>query len=285
MANFYQTDDINFSIPFDFISDEFNGVTRDIQQSIPPLILDYVRQMLPRHYESFSQAAAENAASRIFLGIHWRFDAIEGVSAGDRIADIVFDTQLRPHRGHGPTHVASVDFAAQIDAYLNNTYTTYFSGGGGVAAASPAGLPDSSHNLDVTLEGLTPQRVQEVDAKVVDAVRNFLFDPPGAGGLDLASLNIQRGRDPGLPDNNTLREAFGLPRVTSFATQGTVTAPPGGAAGAARKEETAQVAPAQSQLVATANATSPAAARKRDAALNHLASLAPDFLDPLSEPI
>jgi hypothetical protein len=259
MANFYQTDDINFSIPFDFISDEFNGVTRDIHQSIPPLILDYVRQMLPRHYESFSQAAAENAASRIFLGIHWRFDAIEGVSAGDRIADIVFDTQLRPHHPHSPTHVASVDFAAQIDAYLNNTYTTYFSGGGGAAPASPAGLPDSSHDLDVILKGLASQRMQEVDARVVDAIRNFLFGPPGAGGLDLASLNIQRGSDQGLP------------RVTSFA-QGVVAGQPVGAA-------------ALSQLMATANGTSSAADPKLDGALIDLAFLAPDFLDSLSKPI
>jgi hypothetical protein len=126
MANFYQTNDISFSIPFTFLSDEFNGVTRDIHELIPDLVLDHVRQALPRHFESFSQAAAENAASRIFLGIHWRFDAIEGVSAGNRIADIVFDTRLLPLHGHGPTHVASVDFTAQIDAYLNGIYKDYF---------------------------------------------------------------------------------------------------------------------------------------------------------------
>jgi hypothetical protein len=137
MADFYQTDDINFSIPFDFISDEFNGVTRDIHENIPPLILNFVRQIEPRHYNSFSQAAAENAASRIFLGIHWRFDAIEGVSAGDRIADIDFDTKLRPLHG-GPRHVATVDFTSQIDAYLNGTYTTYFPGSGPTAAGSGA---------------------------------------------------------------------------------------------------------------------------------------------------
>jgi hypothetical protein len=131
LANFYQTDDMNFSIPFTFISDEFNGVTRDIHDSIPDLIIDHVRQILPRHYVSFSQAAAENASSRIFLGIHWRFDALEGVSAGDRIADIVFDTKLRPLHGRDrrTTHVASVDFVSQIDAYLNNTYETFFSPG------------------------------------------------------------------------------------------------------------------------------------------------------------
>jgi hypothetical protein len=131
MADFYQTDDAHFSIPFTFISDEFNGVTTDIHQSIPPIILNFVRQIEPRHFVNFSQAAAEVAASRIFLGIHWRFDAIQGVSCGDRIADIDFDSLLRPLHGNHPTHVASVDFTAQIDAYLNNTYMSYFSSSGG----------------------------------------------------------------------------------------------------------------------------------------------------------
>jgi peroxidase len=75
----------------------------------------------------------------------------------------------------------------------------------------------SSHDLEVILHGLAAQPMQEVDVRVVDGVRNFLFGPPGAGGLDLAALNIQRGRDHGLPDYNSLRAAFGLPRVTSFA--------------------------------------------------------------------
>jgi hypothetical protein len=70
--------------------------------------------------------------------------------------------------------------------------------------------------IDPVLKYLASDRAQEVDTKIEDALRNFLFGAPGSGGLDLASLNIQRGRDHGLADYNTTRLYFGLPRVTSF---------------------------------------------------------------------
>ncbi|MGI9364998.1 MAG: peroxidase family protein [Rhizobiaceae bacterium] len=70
--------------------------------------------------------------------------------------------------------------------------------------------------IDAILRGVGTTAAQQIDAMIVDDVRNFLFDPPGAGGLDLVSLNIQRGRDHGLPDYNTFREAYGLDRVTNF---------------------------------------------------------------------
>ncbi|MEO1526373.1 MAG: peroxidase family protein [Planctomycetota bacterium] len=57
---------------------------------------------------------------------------------------------------------------------------------------------------------------QEIDLQVVDSLRNFLFGPPGAGGLDLVSLNIQRGRDHGLDDYNGTRVAYGLEAFESF---------------------------------------------------------------------
>src|SRR6185295_549731 len=66
------------------------------------------------------------------------------------------------------------------------------------------------------LKYLASDPSSEVDTKVVNSVRNFLFGPPGAGGLDLASLNIQRGRDHGLADYNSTRAAYGLKKVTSF---------------------------------------------------------------------
>jgi len=75
----------------------------------------------------------------------------------------------------------------------------------------------SQTGIDPILKYLASDRAQELDTHVVDEVRNFLFGAPGQGGLDLASLNIQRGRDHGLADYNTTRVAYELPAVTSFA--------------------------------------------------------------------
>lgn len=74
----------------------------------------------------------------------------------------------------------------------------------------------AEHGIDPILKYLASDDASEVDTKVVDGLRNFLFGPPGSGGLDLASLNIQRDRDHGLADYNTTRAAYGLPTVTSF---------------------------------------------------------------------
>jgi hypothetical protein len=48
-------------------------------------------------------------------------------------------------------------------------------------------------------------------------LRNFLFGAPGAGGFDLVSLNIQRGRDHGLNTYNGTRRAMNLRPVRRFA--------------------------------------------------------------------
>ena len=74
----------------------------------------------------------------------------------------------------------------------------------------------SDTDIDPILKYLASDNAQEIDPIVVDDVRNFLFGEPGQGGFDLASLNIQRGRDHGLADYNTVREAYGLERVTGF---------------------------------------------------------------------
>ena len=73
-----------------------------------------------------------------------------------------------------------------------------------------------SAGLEPLFRGLAWQQANEIDTQVVDDVRDFLFGPPGAGGLDLLSLNIQRGRDHGLADYNSMRQDFGLAPITDF---------------------------------------------------------------------
>jgi len=70
--------------------------------------------------------------------------------------------------------------------------------------------------VDPYLKGMATQVQQDFDCKVIDDVRNFLFGAPGQGGLDLAAININRGRDRGLGNYNELRRQLGLPIFTSF---------------------------------------------------------------------
>ncbi len=73
----------------------------------------------------------------------------------------------------------------------------------------------ATSELEYHLKGLASVVQQDIDMHMVDDVRNFLFGVPIPGGFDLASLNIQRGRDHGLPDYNAMRIAFGLaPKLT-----------------------------------------------------------------------
>ena len=87
LRNFYRTD----RIPFTFVSDEFNGVTRDNNGDVAaargaPLLSSQAR-------------GRKNGQSRIYLGIHWAFDKTEGIAQGRRVADYVFKNMLRPqHR-------------------------------------------------------------------------------------------------------------------------------------------------------------------------------------------
>ena len=69
--------------------------------------------------------------------------------------------------------------------------------------------------MDPILRGMILTACQEVDTKAADGVRNFLFGT-NTKGFDLVAINIQRGRDHGIPDYNTLREGLGLSRKESF---------------------------------------------------------------------
>lgn len=74
----------------------------------------------------------------------------------------------------------------------------------------------SENDIDPILRGMATQVHQRLDVKVIHPLRNLLFGAPGDGGLDLISLNIQRGRDHGLPSYNDARVAMGLEPVSDF---------------------------------------------------------------------
>jgi len=86
LRNVFGTDRIAFT----FVSDEFNGTTRDNAGRVRPL--------LPRSFDTLSQAEEENGQSRIYLGIHWAFDKTAGIAQGRQIADYVFAHAFQPRR-------------------------------------------------------------------------------------------------------------------------------------------------------------------------------------------
>lgn len=138
---------------------------------------------------------------------------------------------LRPYQGYDETVDAAVVNIFSAAAFrlghsmLSSRILRLDENGNEIAAGhlplreaffSPQTLVNEG-GIEPILRGLAAQVCQRIDVYVVDDVRNFLFGEPGAGGFDLASLNIQRGRDHGLPDYNTARQALGLPVKTSFA--------------------------------------------------------------------
>jgi peroxidase len=72
--------------------------------------------------------------------------------------------------------------------------------------------------LDGLVRGMSRQATAAFDNSFVADLRNNLFESaPGRGGLDLVAINVQRGRDHGLPGYNKYREICLGQRATDWA--------------------------------------------------------------------
>ena len=81
---------------------------------------------------------------------------------------------------------------------------------------APYDLYDNN-TVETFVRGLTTQKSQELDASFSAELTDHLFQQEGEQfGLDLVSLNIQRGRDHGMAPYNAWRELCGQDRIGSW---------------------------------------------------------------------
>ncbi|XP_067656390.1 peroxidase-like [Haliotis asinina] len=76
-------------------------------------------------------------------------------------------------------------------------------------------ISEDNRTIGGFVRGLVTECVQSVDCKISQELTDHLF-PDGNRSMDLAALNIQRGRDHGLPPYTAWRTFCGMPSVANF---------------------------------------------------------------------
>lgn len=69
--------------------------------------------------------------------------------------------------------------------------------------------------VDFIINGIMRTQCKKRNHQLVDSLQNLLIQTPGIV-QDLFSLNVQRGRDHGMPDYNTVRVSLGMKPISSF---------------------------------------------------------------------
>lgn len=156
---------------------------------------------------------------------------IQAITFNEFLPALLGDDAIAAYRGYDPMIDPSIANEFSTAGFRMHTLINddvEFFGNDGRAASEEIELAEAFFNpallrengADTILKYLASTQSQEFDTQIVGSLRNFLFGEPGQGGFDLASLNIQRGRDHGLADYNAVREAYGLAPVESFAQIG-----------------------------------------------------------------
>ena len=92
-------------VKFTFVSDEFNGVNRDGNGVIRPRL---------RRPFSLASAIEENAMSRVYLGVHWKFDATDGITLAKQLIDGIDAKLGKPRAPKAAGRVSTVANAQEI---------------------------------------------------------------------------------------------------------------------------------------------------------------------------
>jgi hypothetical protein len=74
----------------EFNSDELNGLSQDH-------VTGRARPLYPVIYKTLDDMIADNDISRVYLGVHWRFDCNRGSDSGSRIAQAVYRAAYVPY--------------------------------------------------------------------------------------------------------------------------------------------------------------------------------------------
>ncbi len=159
----------------------------------------------------------------------WVSAEMQVITYNEFLPAILGPQGLAPYRGYNPQVNPGIsnEFATAAFRFGHSMLGTdiEFLDNQGNEVHDAIGLKESffapqiieQNGIDEVMKYLASDRAQEIDTKIVDDLRNFLFGPPGSGGMDLAALNIQRGRDHGLASYNSTRMAYGMRSVASFA--------------------------------------------------------------------
>jgi peroxidase len=220
-GNLLPTDETGFFVAGDIRVDENTGLIA--MQTMFMREHNRVATQMAQHNPTWSDEEVYQHARRVVIG------ELQRITYNEFLPALLGSIKITPYKGYN----------AKVNPGISNEFATAafrfghsllnddieFLDNNGNPVREEISLAESFFNPDIVKESgidgvlkyLASDNANELDNKIVDSLRNFLFGPPGAGGLDLAALNIQRGRDHGLADYNTTRAAYGLKKVTTFA--------------------------------------------------------------------
>jgi peroxidase len=189
------------------------------------------------HNRKVAEYAAQNpnlTDEQLFqLGRRWVMSLMQSIVVNEFIPTLTGET-VPPYDGYKPwvNGRLAMEFTASLyrlgHTLLPRELQRYGSPGGhnplpsldlGESLFQSPALFQTSADVDALMRGFTRQPHEKLDCVVADGVRNTLVvDEPGTAGVlfDLPAINVERGRELGLPTYNQARAGFGLPPATHF---------------------------------------------------------------------